>query len=1130
MRTLKICLLGRPLIELGGRHVDGFVSEKTLTLFAYLVLEPASHSREALAGLFWGEMPAARARANLRMAVYNLGQLFPGCLQTSRSSVAFERATGSWLDVEQFAEGVRPGSQPASIEALQSALALYRGDFLEGVFLDGSPELDEWLLVERERFRQLALEGYQQLAAQWMEAGEYPQAARAWQALLRLEPWQESAHQGLMLALARSGNFTVALEQFETCRCLLADELGVEPMPETSQLYERIRAARDLPVRHNLPPQPNELIGRERELRELERALADPRTRLITIVGPGGAGKSRLALQAAASQVQARLHGVWFAPLETLASAGGLPAAIGACLGFSFKGSLPLKVQLLERLQDREVLMVLDNFEHLLEGADLLAEILEKAPQVKILVTSRQRLNLREERLFQLSGLEYPGPGQADAWQAYPAVRLFIEAGRRARNGFSPGEKEREAILQICRLVDGMPLGIEMAAAWAGHLSPQEIASAIQTNLGSLATSYRNVPERHHSLRAAFDHSWSLLVESERGALRRASIFRGGFTARAAASAAGVSVQALGALLDKSLLQAAPQADGRTRYRLHALVRQFAYEKLLEAGEEQSLHEKHLAYYLGFGEEASPLLSGPEQAHWVRRLEQEHPNLLAALEWSAGREETRLAGLKLAVALAPFWEIRGYFAEGLARLRASLDSCRDVPAGLRVKALLGAGRLAFLSGEHDFSRLVYEQSLRMCRASQDSVGLLDALNGLVAVLTDLGDYRQAGQLGEEALARARQSGDQDKIALAANNLGLLGWYQGDYRSARRYLEESLRLRRLTGNQLGIGYGLNNLALVTLDEGRHEEAARLLEESLAIRRKVGDRRGTAFVLGNLGLVAKYRGDFKAAAALFEEDLAIRRELGDRHYISHTLCNLGSTDLALGDYTRARRCYEEGLAIAHRLEDPSIVAFLSRGLGSLHSDLGESEAAFSLMEEALALERSMGSGRSLCMALAQMGRLALRSGDFELAQGRLEEAGQLALKIHYQLGEMKVFSALGSLCVRKGEAAKAGEYFTKAFRIAAGTGNGLEIAASLEGLAGLAALQGRTAYVVTLLSCAAARRKEAGTPLPPADRPGMERLLEGCRRKLPASDFQDLWEKGSHLDEAECREVLQEVGIK
>jgi DNA-binding SARP family transcriptional activator len=480
-KALKLHLLGHPLIELNGEPVDGFVSEKAVALLGYLAVQAAakpdgfaaggSLARERLAGLFWGDMPTGRAKANLRMAIYNLQQLLPGFLQVTRLNVAFNRAMDYWLDVEQFEKQLAAGphSIPHPIEPLKLTLALYRGEFMQGIYPGGSPELEEWLLVERERLRQLALEGFQRYAAGLMDAGQYAQAARALRRLLRLEPWQESAHQQLMLALARSGDYTAALAQYETCRRLLAEELSVEPMLETTRLYERIRAARDLPFRHNLPSQATTFIGREAALQELTRLLSDPSRRLVTITGPGGAGKSRLALQAAAGLTGAFLHGVYLVPLASLASGEHLSLAVGNGLGYPFTGKEHPKQQLLRYLQEKELLLVLDNCEHLPEVADFADEILRTAPQAKILATSRERLDLVEEWLFDLDGLDYPADETGQDWQNYSAPQLFIESVRRLQKGYAPAPDDWPDIVRICQLVEGLPLGIELAAACTRH-------------------------------------------------------------------------------------------------------------------------------------------------------------------------------------------------------------------------------------------------------------------------------------------------------------------------------------------------------------------------------------------------------------------------------------------------------------------------------------------------------------------------------------------------------------------------------------------------------------------------------------------------------------------------------------
>jgi predicted ATPase len=426
--------------------------------------------------------------------------------------------------------------------------------------------------------------------------------------LLQLEPWQESAHQQLMLALARRGDYTAALAQYETCRRLLAEELGVKPMPETTRLYERIRAARDLPYRHHLPSQPTPFIGRETALQELARLLSDPSRRLVTITGPGGAGKSRLALQAAAGLTEAFLHGVYLVPLAPLASSEHLPSAVGNALGFSFAGKDDPKLQLLRYLQDKELLLVLDNCEHLSAVADFVNEV----------------------------------------------------------------------------------------------------------------------------LRAAFDHSWRLLPCEMQQALRQVAVFRGGFTPQAARQVAGAPAEILHALVDRSLLRWNAAAEESKRFDLHELLRQYAYEQLAEAGEEQATRTRHLDFFLDLAETARPGLDGTEAPAWMERLEAELDNFRAALDWSLLNEEGVLAGLRLASALAEFWGRKGYLSEGRTRLEALLARMDANPsAGDRTQSNFA------------FAQNCFEESLRLYRACGNTHGSAVALRRLGHALRIQGHYAQA---------------------------------------------------------------------------------------------------------------------------------------------------------------------------------------------------------------------------------------------------------------------------------------------------------------------------------------------------------------------------------------------------
>ncbi len=390
VKPLRLYLLGRPEVYLGDDRVEVFASEKTLALLCYLAVRGGLHARASLAGLFWAEMPDERARANLRTAVYNLQKLLPGHLEATRNEVGL-KPEFSWLDTETFRletqqaiNSVEPdglSGETYDFSRLQQAVEYYRGAFLEGLQLDGADAFHEWTVVERERLHQLAVQSHKLLAGHWQANRDYSQALQAAQRLLALDPWQESAHRSVMLLLARTGDYTAALSQYEKCRRLLVEEMGVDPMPETTALFERIKAVRAHPRRQNLPPQPTPFIGRESELERLEARFRGASGRLVVIVGPGGVGKTRLALEAAVRQLESFLEGVFYVPLTGLDSPEEIASTILAVLGVPARPSEPAETQLIDYLGQKEILLVLDNFEHLVSGAGLLVRIMDAAPR-----------------------------------------------------------------------------------------------------------------------------------------------------------------------------------------------------------------------------------------------------------------------------------------------------------------------------------------------------------------------------------------------------------------------------------------------------------------------------------------------------------------------------------------------------------------------------------------------------------------------------------------------------------------------------------------------------------------------------------------------------------------------------
>ncbi len=538
MARLSITLFGTFQVTLDNQPITEFGTDKTRALLAFLAVESSrSHRRDALAGFLWPDSTSAKARQSLRQALSQLNralsrpdQALPFLL-VDRETVQFNPRSDHSLDAAEFAALHRATRNHRHrriecclpcIRRLEAMTDLYRGRFLSDFFLGDSNAFEEWAIVQREHLHRQMMEALSHLLEYHERRGQVKRAIEIAYRQVEVEPWREETHRQLMRLLALDGRRSAALAQYRACRRILAEELGAEPTAETTALHRQIADSDgEQPVAlarsrlAPLPPLPSALIGREADLADLASLLADPDCRLLTLVGQGGIGKTHLALQVAIDQVGLYCDGVAFVPLAALDAAEHLVFTLAAALNYRFHDSADPEQQLLDMLREKELLLVLDNMEHLLEAADFLARILHHAPGVTLLLTSRERLNLREEWVYELEGLDYPAEGLEGSWQACSSVALFVERARRVERRFDLGEQRAPAVARICRLVEGMPLAVELAAAWMRLRTPEEVAANIERNLDALRASARNVPARHASLHAVFEHSWQLLNADE---------------------------------------------------------------------------------------------------------------------------------------------------------------------------------------------------------------------------------------------------------------------------------------------------------------------------------------------------------------------------------------------------------------------------------------------------------------------------------------------------------------------------------------------------------------------------------------------------------------------------------------
>jgi len=1042
---IHLRLLGPVQAERDGQPVPGLGSGKGLALLGYLVVHGGPVSREYLADLFWRDKPEERGRANLSWTLHKLSSRLPGCLETSRHTVRFRRTEACWLDLDAF-EGLTAGADAAS---LAEAVELYRGEFLEGLSLDDCADFELWLVGERERWRQRVAEVLGELVAFYTRRGEVEQGVRCAKRLLVLEPWREEAHRAVMRLLALSGQRGMALAQYETCRRVLVEELGVEPMPETTALYERIRLTGPA-RRHNLPLQPTSFVGREEELTEISELLDNPDCRLLTLVGPGGIGKTRLALQAAKAKTEAFLEGVYFVPLGSVSSAEFLVSAIADALQYTFSGSLDPKVQLLNYLREKETLLVLDSFEHLIGRTGLLVEMLRHAPGIKLLVTSRERLNLRWEWCLEVQGLKYPkdGPTNGRKLEDYDAVQLFQQVAGRVRYGFSLSKRNRSAVVRICQLVEGMPLGIELAAAWVGGLTCREVVRKIERQSSSLATSLGDVPTRHRSLWATFEHSWHLLALSEQQVFMKLSVFRGGFQQESADDVANASPAALKSLVDKSLLRLMPSG----RYEIHELLRKYAAEKLSAAPQAQvNTRNRHCAHFVALLErqEANLVLVDTVEALTATKVEIE--NIREAWRWAVARAEIEAIDRALN-GLSRYYLLAGPFQAGETAIRMAedcvhllvnrVDQSGQHERTVLSKLLVEKARFLNRQGKYDQAidvvGLAVDLISRMPTRTPQIISL-EALGHLLwgQALFRQGDYQAAKTQLEEALTQAVQSRkawqglDEPSIqrstrftqtrmveAGSRRYLGNVLLFRSDYAGAKVCYDQALEIYREIGDRRGESGTLNNLAIVARSQGDFAASKVHHEQALSIKRKTGDRWGEGASLNGLGLVFADQGDYASARIYLEQALRIFREMGDRQSEGHTLNDLGLFSLCVGDYTRAKACLKQALAIFCKVGDRrgECTALLDRSL--LFYYLGDNQAAWEHSQRALLIAQDLGVRSCEGYALTRMGYASEGSGNLEEAEAAYRDALALRQELNQLNRAMEVRAGLVRVSLAQG----------------------------------------------------------------------------------------------------------------
>jgi predicted ATPase/DNA-binding SARP family transcriptional activator len=944
--AIRAALLGSVRISVGDRLIsDEAWSLRSARSLLLLLLITRGHAmpKERVLDILWPEASPEVGRNALYKALHLLRRVLEPDLHSARESTYIETRGGMigicpdvevWVDADACEATLRQATLAGPEDRrrrLREAVKLYGGELLP------TEPYEDWPVARREALRHAWEGAVLELATLDLEANEPQASVPSLELLLSIDPTIEAGHRALMRGYIAAGQRDRAMRQYARCVTALGSELGLQPDAETQALHAAIAAAAPVPLAetslsdspfNNVPTPPTPIVGRDREVDVLQRTLWRQDVRLVTLIGPGGVGKTRLAIEVASRLIEDVVDGAAFVPLAAVTDPRLVLEAIALSLGLSSEPNASLSETLTAHLRTRDLLLVLDNFEQVVGAATDIGELLASCASLTVLVTSRERLQLRGEHLYEVEPLAVPRPERLPApamLARYGSVALFSQHMQRIDPDFEVGSENSEVVSAICNHLEGLPLAIELATARARFFSLSSLLARLTSRL-DIEDGPRDLPARQRTLRATFAWSYDLLSPKEQAVFRRLGAAVGGYTGDAADAVCndgGSTIHhLLQSLAEKHLIKWEDTDDG-PRLTMLETVREFALERLRQSGEEAVIQRRHAAYFLNLAVRAEPHLIGTDQLDWFERLGTEQGNIRAALDWALDRQDdVGILAVRGAVALWRFWLRRRSLNEGIAWLERALARSGTEPH-LCTRIMLSLAHLCEDQSDYQRAEELIGEALPVSRQIGDQAGVAEALNGLGEIAEDRGDLQRAASLHRQALRIYRDNGLRRESAGSLNKLATVAYYQGDFAGATVLWEESVAIFRQLDDIWAIGVLVGNLGAAAMAAEDFDRAVRLHEENLSIGRRLKDPGAIGRALCNLTEALQMRGDGDQDT-LLAEAIKLHRVTNDKQCEISTLTLMANSALARGDTVEAAKLYAESLSLCHLIGDRTTMA--------------------------------------------------------------------------------------------------------------------------------------------------------------------------------------------------------------